>query len=140
MRLKLTILFAILSLFFFCHADKESAAVCSGVELAVAEPINAELGDVDPFDLSYDLTSEEFSPAQSIFDLAGCRISSNNIPVTCVGERNNITKRRNLSLLLFVKFAVANVYSECSYSRSCNFPFAHQPQKNLFFSLCNIRI
>ncbi len=80
------------------------------------------------------------SQGENLIDMDGRRGSTTSISTSKLLTKNVTSKRNTLDALSGVKIAVANLYSECSYSYSCDFPFEHQPQKELFFILRNIRI
>lgn len=81
-----------------------------------------------------------FSQGDNYIDLNGRRVSSTTLSVSNIVVKTIPSRRSILDLFAGVKIAIANLYSECSYSYSCDFPFEHQPQRELFFILRNIRI
>ncbi len=125
MKRSLTILFAILSLSIFFSLERGPLRLC--VELEVEQLVVEDI-------------EQSFSQDDYYLDLNGRRVSSSAVSVANLITKIATSKRNVLNTLLGVKVAIASLYSECSYSYSCDFPFEHQPQRELFFILRNIRI
>ncbi len=125
MKRSLAILFAILSLSIFVNIEEDLQSPCGGLE--VEQLVVEDAG-------------QSFSQGDNYLDLNGRRGSSSRVSVAKLITKNAPSRRNVLDTLLGVKVAIASLYSECSYSYSCDFPFEHQPQRELFFILRNIRI
>ncbi|MFI3333055.1 MAG: hypothetical protein SNG81_06665 [Rikenellaceae bacterium] len=125
MKRSLAILFAILSLSIFFSLERDPQRLC--VELEVEQ---FAIEDVE----------QSFSQGDNYLDLNGRRGSSSVVSVAKLITKNAPSRRSVLDTLLGVKVAIASLYSQCSYSYSCDFPFEHFPQRELFFLLRNIRI
>ncbi len=126
MKRSLAILFAILTLSIFFRSEEDRSRRCGGY-------------DVDNF--SIEDVEYEFSQGDNFLDLDGRRGSSSSLASQSKSTTNRTSSRRNtLDYLSGVKIAIAHLYSERSYSYSCDFPFEHQPLSRLFYFLRNIRI
>ncbi|MFR9650852.1 MAG: hypothetical protein SNG35_02360 [Rikenellaceae bacterium] len=125
MKRSLAILFAILSLSIFFSLERDPQRLC--VELEVEQ-------------FAIEDAEQSFSQCDNYLDLNGRRGSSSTVSAAKLIIKNATSKRNVLNTFSGVKVAIASLYSECSYSYSCNFPFEHQPQRELFFILRNIRI
>ncbi|MFI3286211.1 MAG: hypothetical protein R3Y08_06100 [Rikenellaceae bacterium] len=125
MKRSLAILFAILSLLIFFPLERDPQKLC--VELEVEQ-------------LAVEDAEQSFSQGHNYLDLNGRRGSSSTIYTVKLITKNAPSRRNVLNTLSGVKMAIAALYSQCSYSYSCDFPFEHQPQRELFFILRNIRI
>ncbi len=124
MRRSLVVLLAILSLSIFFSVERDRAVECVDTTL---------------LELSAEDVEQSLSQGDSYGDFDGRRGSSSVVASKLVAK--NIPSRRGqLDILSGVRIAVASLYSECGYSYSCDFPFEHQPQRELFFILRNIRI
>lgn len=125
MKRSLAILFAILSLSIFFNIERGCAV---------------SYGDDEVKQLLIEDSEQSFTQGDNYIDLSGRQGSSSNVSVSKLITKNTSSRRNVLDLFLGVRIAIANLYSECSYSYSCDFPFEHQPQRELFFILRNIRI
>ncbi len=125
MKRTLAFLFTIILMSIFLSTDKGLTPSC--------EDLKANLSHIESVEQS-------ISQGDNYIDLSGRNGSASLMSIPKPASKTAPTRRNILDVLLGIKIAVANLYSECSYSYSCNFPFDHQPQKELFFILRNIRI
>ncbi len=125
MKRSLAILFTILSLSIFFNIERGQIDLCR-----VPEAKHIAVDDAE----------QSFSQGDNYKDLNGRRGSSSSLSGSKLIIKNAQSRRNILDLLSGVRIAIVNLYSECSYSHSCYFSFEHQPQRELFFILCNIRI
>ncbi len=121
----LAILFVILSLSSFLSLERGPQRLCGELDVELFAVEDAE---------------QSFSQGDNYLELNGRRGSSSTLSVVKPIAKNTPLRRNLFVTLSGVKVAIASIYSECSYSYSCNFPFEHQPQRELFFILRNIRI
>ncbi len=127
MKRSLTLFVAIFSLLFLFCVQGGQAELCVEVETTSS--------------LSSESLSQSFSQGDNYIDQVGQRGGVSSAPSVCkVVTKTGVSRRGVLDSLSGVRIAIANLYSECSYSHSCDFPFEHQPQRELFFILRNIRI
>ncbi|MFR9545598.1 MAG: hypothetical protein SNJ29_08490 [Rikenellaceae bacterium] len=125
MKRSLAILFAILSLSIFFNIERG----CNNL-----------YGESEVQEVAVEDTEQSFSQGDNYIDLSGRQGSSSTVSTAKVLSKNNSSRRNLLDLFSGVRIAIASLYSECSYSYSCDFPFEHFPQRELFFILRNIRI
>lgn len=126
---KLALLFTMLSMLLLLFVDKGSIGMQYDNERGQSH-VAAAVHDVE----------QSFSQADNFIDLNGRRGSSTTFS-TSHSTAKSAPERRVLSNLFSgVRVAIASLYSDYSYARSCDFPFDHKPQKELFFILRNIRI
>ncbi|MFR9497294.1 MAG: hypothetical protein SNG69_09220 [Rikenellaceae bacterium] len=126
MKRILAILFAILSVSILLNIERVDDGVCGD-------------GDADHLLLEA-LLDQSFSPSDHFVDLSGRKGSTTTFSLAQTSVKCFFSRRSNFDTLSGVRFAVASLFSICSYSRSCEFPFEHQPQRELFFTHRNIRI
>lgn len=125
MKLKLTILLVILSLFAFCHIDKSEVVVCDGI------------------DVSYDFDSaeyERFSQADNFVDLFCRQVSAKSISFSQTLVKKSVSRRDIVNILHKLNLTTSTILSESGCSYNVNSPFNINSQKELLFILCNIRI
>lgn len=125
MKRSLAIIFAILSLSIFFSLERGPQRSC---------------GELDVEQIVVEDAEQSFSQGDNFIDLNGRRGSSKTISTAKVLTKNGSSRRNTAALLSGVRIAIASLYAECSYSYSCDFPFEHFPQRELFFILRNIRI
>ncbi len=119
------IIFAIISLSIFYNI--ESGEVCNSI---------AEQSE----QITIEYFEQSFTQCDNYVELNGRQGGSSALSSSRTITKNIASRRSIFDSLSGVKHARASLYSECGYSYSCDFPFEHQPQRELFFILRNIRI
>ncbi len=132
MKQKLALIFAILSLGLLLSIEREAVTMHSSM---VAQGDQSETLTDENL-----VTTLSFTQADCSLDLSGRRVQSTTVTWSQTNVKGATSRPNAVNSLHNTKSTLAWLGTERSYTYSCDFPFEHQPQRELFYTLRNIRI